>query len=62
MVWFGFFLFAAVGIAMILAREPLARGQSLVAGGRMPPGCVVAEGLAFLILAVLVLIFREMIS
>ena len=36
--------------------------QSLLAGGYMPPGCVIAEGVVFLLLAALVLLFRELIS
>jgi len=44
-------LFVAVGIAMILARDYLARVQALLAGGTIVPGCVVAEAVLFFVLA-----------
>jgi hypothetical protein len=31
-------------------------------GGRMEPGCVIAEAVAFLVLAVLVVVFRDLLS
>ena len=61
MIWIAAALFVAVAAAMFLAREPLARGQALVVGGRIRPGCVIAEAVAVLLLAVLVVIFREML-
>ena len=42
------------GIAAILARRQLAELQSMLAGGTLLPGCVVAEGIAILLLAAIV--------
>lgn len=49
-------LFVAAGVILILMRKPLAEMQALLAGGTMPPGCVVAEGIAFFVLALVVLV------
>ena len=62
MVWFAAALFFAIAVALFLARVPLARGQALVVGGRMGPGCVIAEAIAFLVLAALVVIFRDLLA
>lgn len=45
-----------VGIATLVARNPFARMQGLIAGGTMPPGCVIAEGIALLLLAAVLLL------
>lgn len=62
MVWVGAALFAAIAVAMFLARVPLARGQALIVGGRMGPGCVIAEAAAVLLLAILIVIFRDLLA
>jgi hypothetical protein len=50
---------AVVGIAVILARRPLAKVQAALAGGSVLPGCVIAEGVFLLVLAlVLFLLYR----
>jgi len=49
-------LFVAVGIAMILARDYLARAQALLAGGTIVPGCVIAEAVMFFVLAAAVVV------
>ena len=49
-------LFVAVGIAMIVARDYLARVQALFAGGTIVPGCVVAEAVLFFVLAIAVMV------
>ena len=59
MVWLAAALFAVIAVAVYAAREPLARGQALIAGGRIGVGCVIAEAIGFLVLAVLVLLFRD---
>ena len=59
MTWLAISLFVAVGIALIAARRPVAQMEAMVAGGRMAPGCVVAQGIAFFILALLVVLLRE---
>ena len=56
MAWISAIVFTAVGIALIILRRRAARLQSFLAGGNMMPGCAVAEGIAFLILAAVVLI------
>ena len=62
MGWLAAALFASIAVALYAAREPLARGQALVAGGRMGAGCVIAEAIAFLVLAVLAVLFRDLLS
>jgi hypothetical protein len=49
-------LFAVAGIALIAKRRAAADVQALLAGGRMPAGCAVAEGIALMALAALVVI------
>jgi hypothetical protein len=60
LAWFAAGLFAIIAVAPYAARTPLARGQALVVGGRMGPGCVIAEAIAFLVLALFVIFFRNM--
>ena len=60
--WLAAALFAAVAVALYAARAPLARGQALVVGGRMGPGCVIAEAIAFVVLAVLAIVFRDLLG
>lgn len=52
----GVLLFVVVGVAMIVARKPLADGQAIVFGGSVVPGCVVAEAIAMFLLAVLMVV------
>lgn len=59
MVWLAAALFTAIAVAVYAAREPLARGQALIAGGRIGVGCVIAEAVGFLALALLVIVFRD---
>lgn len=59
MAWLAAALFAIIAAALFAARVPLARGQALIVGGRMGPGCVIAEAIGFLVLAVMVVIFRD---
>ncbi len=59
LAWLAAALFVAVAIALYAARVPLARGQGLIAGGRIGPGCVIAEAVFFLVLAAVVVIFRN---
>lgn len=60
LAWIGAALFAIVAVATYVFREPLARGQGLIAGGRIGVGCVVAEAAFFLLLGVLVFLYRRM--
>ena len=59
--WLAAALFVAIAVALYAARVPLARGQALVVGGRMGPGCVIAEAIGFLVLAVLAVVFRDLL-
>ena len=61
MIWLAAGLFAAIAIAMYAARAPLARGQALILGGRIGVGCVIAEAVGFALLAVAVVVLREVL-
>jgi hypothetical protein len=50
--------FAAVALALIVYRRQLGEMQSLVAGGTVPPGCVVIEGAIMLLLAVAAVVLQ----
>ena len=43
LAWIAIVLFVLVAVATYVFREPLARGQGLIAGGRIGVGCVIAE-------------------
>jgi hypothetical protein len=49
-------LFVIAGVAMIVARRPLAEGQAIVFGGSMVPGCVVAEAVVLFVIAALMIV------
>ncbi|MEA2240400.1 MAG: hypothetical protein QOC81_5124 [Thermoanaerobaculia bacterium] len=59
MVWASAILFALIGIAFIVRRSDLARAQSLVAGGRLGPGCAIAEGVLFLLMALAAVVMNR---
>jgi hypothetical protein len=59
LAWSAAVFFVIIAGALYAARGPLARGQALIVGGRLGPGCVIAEAIGFLVLAALVLIFRD---
>jgi hypothetical protein len=50
---------AFLGVAAIVARRPLAELQAALAGGRVLPGCVVAEGVALLLLALVLFLMNR---
>jgi hypothetical protein len=52
MVWVAILFFTALGLFLIIRRREISRGQSMVLGGRIAPGCVVAQGILILLLAV----------
>lgn len=52
-------LFLGVGIALIVGRRPMAQVQAYVMGGRIVPGCVIAEAIAVFLLALFVYVFRH---
>ncbi|HYC93592.1 MAG TPA: hypothetical protein VEO54_30590 [Thermoanaerobaculia bacterium] len=61
MGWLAAALFTAIAVAMYVARGSLARGQALIFGGRIGPGFVIAEAIVFLVLAVLAVVFRDLL-
>jgi hypothetical protein len=52
-------LFVAVAVVLILLRRPIASAEGAVMGGRLPPGCVVAQGVLLLIAAGVLFFFRN---
>ena len=59
MAWLAAALFAVIATAIYAARVPLARGQALILGGRIGVGCVIAEAVGFLVLALLAIVLRN---
>lgn len=59
MIAFGIAVFVTVGVLVLAFRGKLAEMQSLLAGGRVPVGCVVMEGAGFFALALVVFLLRE---
>lgn len=53
-------LFTLVGVAFIWRRDDLAKAQSVVAGGTLPAGCVVAEGVIFFLMAIAALVLHRL--
>lgn len=43
---------AIVAVVVFLRRRPLAQAQALILGGSILPGCVVAEAIVLLLIAV----------
>jgi hypothetical protein len=59
MVWISATVFMAVGIYLIVRRHELARGEGLTMGATILPGCVVAQGIFFVLLALaFILLYR----
>lgn len=58
MHWFAPAFLAVVAAIVFLQRRPLARGQALVLGGSVMPGCVIAEAVALLALAVVMFLMH----
>ena len=52
MVWLGPAFLAIVAAAVIIERRRLATMQAMVLGGSVVPGCIVAEGIVLLVIAV----------
>ncbi len=59
MAWICAVLFTAIGIWLIVKRRDAARGEGMMLGATMPIGCVVLQGIAFLLLAVGFLVMRS---
>lgn len=60
MAWVAVVLFTLVGLAFIWRRDDLANAQSVVAGGRLPAGCVIAEGVIFFLMAIAALVLHHL--
>ena len=50
----GSLLVALAGVGLIVFRRQLAEMQALLAGGSITPGCAVAEGIALMVLAIVI--------
>jgi len=61
MIWIAVVAFCATAAAMILYRESFARMQAMLLGGSIAPGCVIAEAMAFIVLAAVVFIYRALL-
>lgn len=48
-----------VALATFLQRRSLAQVHSAILGGRVMPGCVVAEAVALVVLALVIFSFRD---
>lgn len=56
MTWFTAAVLIVVAIALVVARHPLARMQDMVVGARGGPGCVIAEAVALILLALAIIL------
>jgi len=61
MVWTiaGCLLVALAGVGLIVFRGRLAEMQAMLAGGNITPGCAVAEGIALILLALVIAIVER---
>lgn len=59
MVWFAVLLFIVVGVVLIRARNEVAQGIAMFSGATSPPGCAVAVGIMFFLLAVLTVVLYQ---
>jgi hypothetical protein len=60
MVWFAVVLFIGIGVVFIRSREEMAQGMAMFTGAKALPGCAVAMGVAFFILAILALVLQQL--
>lgn len=60
MVWFAVVFFIVVGVVCIRSRKELAQGLAMFSGATSPPGCAVAVGIVFFILAVLAIVLQQL--
>lgn len=49
-------LLATVAVVALLRRRDLARAQALVLGGSVLPGCVIAEAVVLLLIAIAIVV------
>ena len=55
----GSLLVAVAGVLLIVFRRQLAEMQAMLAGGSITPGCAVAEGIALIVLAIVIVIVER---
>jgi hypothetical protein len=55
-IWASIVVLVLVAAIIVIARHRIARLQSLLAGGAVMPGCAIAEAVAVLLLAILILL------
>ena len=58
LIWLAAIFVTATGIAVIVARQPFARLEGILAGGTVKPGCVIGQGALLLILAIVILVLH----
>lgn len=56
MIWLSALILVFAGVALIVVRRSAARVQSLLAGGNLRPGCVIFEGIVFVVMAIALVI------
>ena len=56
MIWVGSAFLVLVAVALIIGRRPVAHWQGMIGGGTMPPGCVVGQALALIVIALALLL------
>jgi hypothetical protein len=54
LVWLSIATLIVIAAIIVMARDRIARLQSLLAGGAVMPGCAIAEAVAVLLLALLI--------
>jgi hypothetical protein len=59
MKWFGSIFIAVIAVLVFVRRRELAREQALVLGGSILPGCVIAEAIALLALAIAIFLWSR---
>ena len=47
------------GVLLIVFRRPMAEMQAMLAGGSIAPGCAVAEGIALILLAIVIYVLER---
>jgi len=55
-IWLSIGILVAIAAMVVVARDRIARLQSLLAGGAVGPGCAIAQAVALLLLALLIFI------
>ena len=54
MIWLLAAMLVLIGIYFIVRKEDVARGEALVMGGNLPPGCALAQGLILIAMGILI--------